>query len=224
MSKKKRKKRDSEGDGANSTDGSPTANYRMMFSLFRREAEPPGDGSTPVGKHLTFCMAPEDILIRNSFHMLSETEKEARRAEYKELTNGNNTQRTPKVPALKNRTPEHMMPSLPITYSGDMGGVAQASAEVQAAQRPPLLVALSTETGGYAGGTSVWIQGGQFCASTRVYVAGVLAPRVSIVSEGLVTITTPPVQPGIGTVEVRATNNGSEWSNMLHFMYTTEVR
>lgn len=28
-------------------------------------------------------MAPEDILIRNSFHMLSETEKNARREEYK---------------------------------------------------------------------------------------------------------------------------------------------
>ena len=29
------------------------------------------------------ALPPEDILIRNSFHMLSESEKEARRAEYK---------------------------------------------------------------------------------------------------------------------------------------------
>merc|ERR1719263_1166147 len=58
-----------------------------MFSLYRRDPSPP-HGSTveegmPDGKHLTFCMAPEDILIRNSFHMLSETEKNARREEYK---------------------------------------------------------------------------------------------------------------------------------------------
>mmetsp|Transcript_22707 Transcript_22707/g.74127 ORF Transcript_22707/g.74127 Transcript_22707/m.74127 type:complete len:212 (+) Transcript_22707:694-1329(+) len=44
---------------------------------------PAGAGVAPPGKHLTFCMAPEDILIRNSFHMLSETEKNARREEYK---------------------------------------------------------------------------------------------------------------------------------------------
>ena len=41
-----------------------------MFSLYRRDLTPPiinEDGSeNPDGKHLTFCMAPEDILIRNS--------------------------------------------------------------------------------------------------------------------------------------------------------------
>ena len=59
----------------------PTANYRMMFSLYRKDSDapPPAEGTQCSGRHLTFCMAPEDILIRNSPHMLSETEK-ARRA------------------------------------------------------------------------------------------------------------------------------------------------
>ena len=59
----------------------PTANYRMMFSLYRKDSDapPPAEGTQCSGRHLTFCMAPEDILIRNSFHMLSETEKARRR-------------------------------------------------------------------------------------------------------------------------------------------------
>ena len=69
----------------------------------------------------------------------------------------------------------------------------------------PLLTALSTTTGTHAGGTSVWIQGSRFNTRTRVYVAGQLAPRLTVVSDGLVTITTPQGQPGGGTVEVRAT-------------------
>ena len=84
MSKKKRKKTDDSEEGA----ANATPHYRMMFSLYRRDAAPlppqPGEEvAPPDGKHLTFCMAPEDILIRNSFHMLSESEKEARRNEYK---------------------------------------------------------------------------------------------------------------------------------------------
>ena len=70
-----------EGGGVD--DGYATPHYRMMFSLYRRDPPPlvpiavaPGEEAPPEGKHLTFCMAPEDILIRNSFHMLSENEKE----------------------------------------------------------------------------------------------------------------------------------------------------
>lgn len=225
MSKKKRKRKEAEGEAASApTDGGPTANYRMMFSLYRREGEPSADGSAPVGKHLTFCMAPEDILIRNSFHMLSEVEKEARRAEYKELTNGSTRSNAASKAIKASHAPEMLMPSLQLSMSKALsrGAMAQASAEVQAAQRPPMLVALSTNTGGYSGGTSVWIQGSQFCASTRVYVAGIIAPSINVVSEGLVTITTPAVQPGMGTVDVRATNNGAEWSNVLHFMYMAD--
>ena len=56
----------------------PTANYRI-FSLYRKDSDapPPAEGTRCLAT--TFCMAPEDILIRNSFHMLSETEKVRRR-------------------------------------------------------------------------------------------------------------------------------------------------
>ena len=50
-----------------------------------------------------------------------------------------------------------------------------AAAEVSRAPsgtRPPFLIAMSCATGGHAGGTSVWLQGSQFTAQTRVYVGG----------------------------------------------------
>ena len=85
MSKKKRKK---GPDGASMVEANtPTANYRVMFSLYRKDvAGGHGKVGEERGKHLTFVMAPEDILIRNSFHMLSEEAKQARRTEYKQLT------------------------------------------------------------------------------------------------------------------------------------------
>ena len=66
------------------SEAGPTANYRVMFSLFRKDhASAHGKVGEERGKHLSFVMAPEDILIRNSFHMLSEDEKQARRTECK---------------------------------------------------------------------------------------------------------------------------------------------
>ena len=83
MSKKKRKK-GAELGGLGGGEAGPTANYRVMFSLFRKDhASAHGKVGEERGKHLSFVMAPEDILIRNSFHMLSEDEKQARRTECK---------------------------------------------------------------------------------------------------------------------------------------------
>jgi len=84
----------------------------------------------------------------------------------------------------------------------------------------PLLAALSCEEGTPIGGTAIWIQGSRFNARTRVYVGGSNAPRMTLVSDGLITIVTPPAQPGTSTVEVRATNDGLAWSNALHFTFT----
>jgi len=86
----------------------------------------------------------------------------------------------------------------------------------------PLLTALSTKSGAASGGTSVWIQGSRFNTRTRVYVGGALAARMTVVSDGLITITTPPAQPGAATVELRATNDSSAWSNALHFSYEAD--
>ena len=310
MSKKKRKKPEDETNADGTVSSAPaqaTPHYRMMFSLYRRDANPqppqppPADGEPapdpqPDGKHLTFCMAPEDILIRNSFHMLSENEKEARRNEYK------SKQLTPKIrtsngagsssngaaqaaaqaaaaalaisshnggllaaaSAIDVDGTDYASPSssmLPVVSTTAMlhaGGVQQASALPQltiealkshaandsaAHERivklegispgmcggamallpdAPLLSALSTTSGSHAGGTSVWIQGSRFNTRTRVYVAGQVAARVTVVSDGLVTIATPQGQPGVGTVEVRATNDGCAWSNALHYTYTTD--
>ena len=33
---------------------------------------------------------------------------------------------------------------------------------------------------------------------------------------------TPPAPAGAGTVEIRATNDGTAWSNALHFTYTPD--
>ena len=79
MSKKKRKKGVELG-GLGGGEAGPTANYRVMFSLYRKDhASALGKVGEERCKHLSFVMAPEDILIRNSFHMLSEEEKQARR-------------------------------------------------------------------------------------------------------------------------------------------------
>jgi hypothetical protein len=298
MSKKKRKKNE-DGEEIPSATASP--HYRMMFSLYRRDSTGPppapvqnADGTfsepAPDGKHLTFCMAPEDILIRNSFHMLTESEKEARRAEYK------SKQLTPKVrpsgssgggqsaahaaaaaatalalsssglPAGSAIDVEAEYPSPSQAYATATGVAAMSAcsgglmASVQGgATLPPLTVealksqaggsdherivklegispgmcggamallpdapllsALSVASGGLAGGTTVWIQGSRFNTRTRVYVAGVVAPRLQIVSDGLVTIQAPP-SAAEGTVEVRATNDNCAWSNALHYTYT----
>jgi hypothetical protein len=62
MSKRKRKK-DGEDDKPDAT-----PHYRLMFSLYRRDALPAfavgADEPTTDGKHLTFCMAPAECAPR----------------------------------------------------------------------------------------------------------------------------------------------------------------
>ena len=72
-----------------------------------------------MGRHLTFCMAPDDILIRNSFHMLTEAEKDARRAEYKALSDGSSRSkqnssklRTAVMPAAPSMVPAEVSPAV----------------------------------------------------------------------------------------------------------------
>lgn len=293
MSKRKRKK-DGEDDKPDAT-----PHYRLMFSLYRRDALPAfavgADEPTTDGKHLTFCMAPADILIRNSFHMLSEAEKESRRNEYKSKQvapkprangGGNGVPRPPNGAPLMigmagveghpyhepfdaaaaqtigslggggdpNRcTPPNVggggggsssgvmpagwVPPLTIealkSHATDsatherivkLEGISPGMTGGAMALLPdaPLLTVLSCKTGPHVGGTSVWIQGSRFNTRTRLYVGGTLAPRLTVISEGLVTIVTPPAQPGTATVEVRATNDGLAWSNALHFTFTLD--
>lgn len=76
-----------------------------------------------------------------------------------------------------------------------------------------------------------------------VYVGGLLASRLTVISDALITMVTPPAQPyasdaapvlrfhvthsvsahnagrGTATVEIRATNDGLAWSNALHFTF-----
>ena len=270
-SKRKRKKED-DGDAA-----SATPHYRLMFSLYRRDLNSPpppvaGEEATADGKHLTFCMAPEDILIRNSFHMLSEPEKQARRDEYKQKQvvpkgrgggGGNNNNHgaagsgsggsgsgdvvqfdaaaaaaaatavgmavaahggsdgillspsavplpqcsnTPTfapppggwVPALSIQAlKSHATESTEHERIVKLEGISPGMTGGAMALLPdaPLLTVLSCKTGAHTGGTSVWIQGSRFNARTRVYVGGSLASRLTVVSDVLVTIITPPAQP-----------------------------
>ena len=76
---KKKRKKGADTNGAAAAETGPTANYRVMFSLYRKDS-PGAHGKVGEerGKHLTFVMATEDILIRNSFHLPSEEEKQAR--------------------------------------------------------------------------------------------------------------------------------------------------
>ena len=59
----------------------------------------------------------------------------------------------------------------------------------------PLLTALSVSSGSHAGHTEVWVQGSRFNTRTRVYVGGLLAPRITVISDGLITLATPPAPP-----------------------------
>jgi len=223
MSKKKRKKGDGQTGYVGETDEREpcTSNYRMMFSLHRRAPEEataaaavtvvgqPPQGP-PAGKHLSFCMAPEDILIRNSFHMLSEPEKDARRAEYKALSDGSGRS---KASGAK-RTP---MLTMVTGADGEETAVPASNA------RPPQLAALSVASGPRVGGTEVWVQGRRFCATTQICVGGVLAPRAHLVSDVLMTFYTPALPANMDSVEVIATNSGTTWSNALPFIVTPDV-
>ena len=85
----------------------------------------------------------------------------------------------------------------------------------------PRLLALSTSTGVHAGGTWVWIQGRHLTPDTRVFFGSNQALRMSFVSDCLVQVSTPPVTPQTGTVEVRAASSaGLGWSNALHYSYS----
>eukprot|EP00962_Isochrysis_galbana_P029626 scaffold9492_cov108-Isochrysis_galbana.AAC.8 len=269
MSKKKRKKKDVDDapaptpPAAGSTavveaDGQQSSNYRIMFSLYRRFT--PGDGTigsstavaaavpdpnapagappvSPPGKHLTFCMAPEDILIRNSFHMLSEIEKNARRAEYKAASDGVGGP-LPVVTAMYE--PGIGTPTLPIAQASSATGAPMGLAMVTGRPMPPPeLGGLSLASGPHCGGTPVWVRGRHFCGATQLYIGGVLAPQLALVSEGLATFVTPPAAPADGSapeaphdlvVEVMATNSdlfgGSQpptLSNALQFTYTASA-
>ena len=150
--------------------------------------------------------------------MLHPLPQDARRAEYKALTDGSSrtakAARRNSAPAIA-AAPQLLLqnslgnPSaIPYVVGGlDDAGTAVAAAEVSRAPsgtRPPFLIAMSCATGGHAGGTSVWLQGSQFTAQTRVYVGGLPAPNCNVISDSLVTIITPPAAPGTGPVEVRA--------------------
>ena len=235
MSKKKRKK-GAELGGPGASEAGPTANYRVMFSLYRKDhASSHGKVGEERGKHLTFVMAPEDILIRNSFHMLSEEEKQARRTEYKELTK-NSESKSGKMPRLEGHGKKlaalgcHMPPSMSLALAAEAAEAAQSHSHalIQGAGLDdeddgvtPRLLALSASSGVHAGGTWVWIQGRNLSPDTRVYVGNNLAQRMTYVSDGLVQISTPPATPQTGTVEVRATSAaGLGWSNELHYTYS----
>ena len=237
MSKKKRKK-GAELGGMGATEAGPTANYRVMFSLYRRDhasshgkvGEERGKVGEERGKHLTFVMAPEDILIRNSFHMLSEEEKQARRTEYKELTK-NSESKSGKMPRLEGHgkklaAPGGMTPSMSLALAAEAAEAAQSHALIQGGLEDeddgvtPRLLALSASTGVHAGGTWVWIQGRNLSPDTRVFIGNNLAQRMTYVSDCLVQISTPPATPQTGTVQVRATSSaGLGWSNELHYTY-----
>ncbi len=246
MSKKKRKKRDADDADAPNGDAErgPSANYRMMFSLFRREHNGGLGGvrdGASEGRHLTFTMAPGDILIRNSFHMLSEAEKEARRAEYRAISDGSSRRqerasvkasalalpRPDKAARLAAVSPPLLGVSLGATHAppADMSNamVAATSSEAEPppapAARPPVLIAISRRSGGLGGGTEVWAHGRRFTPATHVLVSGVVASRCTYINEKLLTFITPPAMPGTGAVEVRATNGGCAWSAPLPFTY-----
>ena len=237
MSKKKRRKCHENRAGENG----PSANYRVMFSLYRKDQGTHGKAGEERGKHLTFVMAPEDVLIRNSFHMLSEEEKHARRIEYKELTKHAESKQSAKQfkqqrvdgaarKASGGSTSGHgaVMPSLSLAHVAKAAEAAHAhalslpvAAEDEDDGVTPRLIALSVTTGAYAGGTWVWIQGRSFSPDTRIYVGANLAHRMMFVSDCLVQISTPPATPSTGTVEVRASSNGGlGWSNELHYTYS----
>ncbi len=256
MSKKKRKK--PEDGSAAPDDGHATPHYRMMFSLYRRDvaAAPinpnpaPGEEAPamPEGKHLTFCMAPEDILIRNSFHMLSEGEKETRRAEYKSKQSAPKPK--PTAPLGIGATAVGVMPTLGAGQmpAGAMALVADGSqmagalpqalvsqpiellpAAASAAVEPtgagaPLLGALSATTGHVAGGTPVWLQGSRFSTRTRVYFGSAAATEVHPCNDSLITVVAPAAPTARAeTVEVRLTHDGLNWSNALHYTYRDEA-
>jgi hypothetical protein len=282
---------------ADNSDGQQSSNYRIMFSLYRRFT--PADGTpaaastaltaapdstavavagapvvSPPGKHLTFCMAPEDILIRNSFHMLSETEKNARRAEYKASSDGSSRSKPggggggrgrggganssaaaaavtatatvasampggplPVVTAMYE--PGMGAPALPIAQASSAGGPMGLAMVTSRPMPPPELNALSLSSGPHCGGTPVWVRGRHFCGATQLYIGGVLAPQLALVSEGLATFVTPPAAPAEGStpdmpldlvVEVMATNSdlfgGGQpptLSNALQFTYTASA-
>ena len=86
-----------------------------------------------MGRHLTFCMAPDDILIRNSFHMLTEAEKDARRAEYKALSDGSSRS---KQNSSKLRTA--VMPAAPMVPAEVSPAVLQSQASACLCALPAL--------------------------------------------------------------------------------------
>lgn len=257
MSKKKRKKAE-DGTATYADDGLATPRYRMMFSLYRREVmvtpinpnPVPGDEAPamPEGKHLTFCMAPEDILIRNSFHMLTEAEKETRRAEYKSKQSAPKPKGSPGLGM--GATAVGMMPGMGGAISaGAMALLADGSqlagampqalvssqhiellpAAASAAAEPtgagaPQIGSLSATTGHVAGGTPLWIQGSRFSTRTRVCFGSAIATDVHACNGSLITIVVPASPSGRAeTVEVRLTHDGLNWSNPLLYTYRDEA-
>jgi len=257
MSKKKRKKAE-DGTATYADDGLATPRYRMMFSLYRREVmvtpinpnPVPGDEAPamPEGKHLTFCMAPEDILIRNSFHMLTEAEKETRRAEYKSKQSAPKPKGSPGLGM--GATAVGMMPGMGGAISaGAMALLADGSqlagampqalvssqhiellpAAASAAAEPtgagaPQIGSLSATTGHVAGGTPLWIQGSRFSTRTRVCFGSAIATDVHACNGSLITVVVPASPSGRAeTVEVRLTHDGLNWSNPLLYTYRDEA-
>ncbi len=234
--------------------------FRLMYSLFRRHAavgpgDPPSDPQsfgTAAGRHVSFLMSPDDILIRNSFHMLTEGEKAARRAEYRQSSDNPpvRSQRLPKervhepqsVVAVPQETrptkpPEVLVPdvsnshlratALPRLSSLSPGVIGSLSPlAAAAAQNLPLALPeeLSAVRGPSGGGTSVWVRGRSFLPTLQVQVDGVAAHGVRVHSESLALFSTPPAAGSQNCdAAVRLSNaHDGGWSNPLPFRYETK--
>ena len=218
MSRKRRRKKDREPEDEVDNKG---FKYRMMFSLFRRY-DAKGTGNEPNkenGKHLTFCMVPEDIIIRNSFHMLSDAEKNARRSEYKSSSADGGACRRVQGKA---RVMGQPMPL--VDHASDMTSIipAQALQMSEGHSERPELDALSLDTGSALGATTIWVQGRGFSNNMQINMGGHPAEIVSIQSDTLAIIRTPPMVTS-EDVEVIARNASGPWSSPLPFRYLPEV-
>ncbi|KAL1529690.1 hypothetical protein AB1Y20_000629 [Prymnesium parvum] len=146
--------------------------------------------------------------LRNSYHTLSEAEKEYRRGQ----------QPAPRPALSKPAPPPRGLPSPPFTLppaDGEEGSplhdarssdcaspgpsVSEAAASDTSTVRaaglmagPPQLIDISTDRGPAAGGTMVWVQGANLSGAVRVMFGDSTASEISVCSPELLKCKSPP--------------------------------
>ena len=166
-----------------------------------------------AGRILCATRQLSHLTLRNSFHTLSEAEKEYRR----QVNRPGGASHSPPSP------PSLLPPTIrPPTATNDLGRLLAIDSSLSSTPRAASLLDIMPPVGPAEGGNEVWLHGeGLADAKLTVYFGGVPAKRVTLCSPNLIKCIAPPRHDMNGAAEqaVRVTVGSADSEDGVTFTY-----